>query len=378
MNKVVKRWKESNMTYRLLALAFSIVLFLNANNNSLQGIFYTQSETYNESVSNVPVNLIYDSDEYYVHGYQSTVNVNLSSINRVQLDSEVNEDTRSFQVVADLSALDIGTHEVTLRTENLSSAVNATIATNTITVTIEKRVTQEFDVTPVLSDSALASGYAVDLATASPASVEITTGEETLEQIDRVVAVVSPTSSASADFSQEVSVSALDSTGQSLSMMANPTTVNVSVTVVAPEKEVSLTVDQEGNVPASVTSYRISLSTDSVTISGEQSAIDLVESIAIPVNISGVTTETVRSITVPTANYISDPAQVRVTIVPVFSSNNSSSTTPSSNSSNNNNNNNNSQPSSSSPESSESSDSPDSSEEPSESSEPETPTDSSE
>ena len=57
-----------------------------------------------------------------------------------------------FRVTANLTGLGEGTHEVPLKIRNLSSAVKAKLEPDTITVTIEKKVTKRFEEsTPLLT-----------------------------------------------------------------------------------------------------------------------------------------------------------------------------------------------------------------------------------
>lgn len=325
MKKIIKKWKETDMTYRLLALFLAVVLFLNTTNASLQSTLYRRTESYSETINNVPVTLDYDSDEYYVHGYENSVKVNLTSMNRIQLDSEVNEDTRNFKVVADLTKLGIGTHEVKLRVSNLRSAVTGSVQPQTITVTIEKKVTKTMDVEPVLASSALADGFKLDKITAAPSQVEITTGEDTFKQISRVVATVDPSKAATDDFSDTVNVEALDDSGQILSVISEPEQVKVSVKVIAPKKTVDLKVNQQGSLSTGVSSYEITLSEEKATISGAKSVIDAIDSISIPVDVSNISTTTTKTIEIPKDNYSVSPESVKVTIKPIYSSDSSSS-----------------------------------------------------
>lgn len=342
MSKILKKWQNTNMTYRLLALACSLVLFLNVNNDSYKGGFASNAESYEETAENVPVNLIYDTDKYYVHGYEAAVKVDLTSVNRVQLDAETNEDTRGFKVTADLSDLGVGTHEVKLRARNLRSAVTASIKPKTITVTIEKLVTKSMEVKPVISSSVLADGFKLGDVSVNPKKVTITTGEDTLQQIDRLIATVNPAEPAKEDFVETANVEAVDSSGEALSMIADPQKVRVSVKVTAPKKEVSLKAVQQGTAATGVSSYEISLAEDTATISGAQSVLDKIDSISIPVDITGVTVATTKQVEIPTDDYTANPKVVRVTIRPVFSTESSTSTSNSGSTTNNNSSNNNS------------------------------------
>ena len=145
----------------LLSLLFALLLFFNANATGNNPSNSGSSQTYSETLNNIPVQVQYDKDKYYVSGFEESVNVHLRSENRIQLNMESNADTRNFQVVADLTKLPLGTSEVPLTVRGLSSAVTAEIEPKTVTVTIEKRVTKKFDVEAQLSDNIEKEGYKV-------------------------------------------------------------------------------------------------------------------------------------------------------------------------------------------------------------------------
>ncbi|KAF1300141.1 MULTISPECIES: CdaR family protein [Enterococcus] len=317
---MISKESKSSVFYAIVSLLFSVVLFFNVNgNNNLTASLTSTPEAYEETVTNVPVHPVYDSSEYYIHGYEPTVKVKLRSANRIQLNSEVNEDTRGFRVVADLSNLEEGTHEVKLRINKLSSAVTATVDPGTITVTIEKKVSKTFKVEPVVSTANLEDGFQLESATVSPKEVTITTGDKTAELINRVVATVDPEKVTSKDFEETVAVQALDEKGNSLSILSDPVEVNVKVSLTAPEKTVGLYVTQQGRIPSGVSGYTFTLAQQTAVLQGPLSQIDLIDSIAIPVDISGINQTTTRTIDIPVEDGLGlTPAKVSVEITPTL------------------------------------------------------------
>lgn len=319
--------KKNNLVISLLALMFSILLFFNANAQNLQTSLYSTTEKYDESLDGIVINPLYDSNQYYIHGFDSKVSVELTSANRIQLNTEANAGTRNFKVVADLTNLEEGTHEVRLRMQNLSNAVSAKIEPSTITVTIEKRVTKEFTVEPVVAASSLSDGFTVDSYVASPQVVEITTGDKTLAEIKRVVATVDPSTSYVDNFTEEATIQALNDQDEPLSIISNPETVKVTVKVIAPEREIPIFATQSGNPPEGISHYEFYLEQSTLLIKGEQSVIDQVSGIGISIDVSDINKETTKLITVPTENnYVAEPSKVQVRIVPVFTAGSTSDT----------------------------------------------------
>ena len=308
------KFKKDNVPYMLISLLFSLILFFNVNSSNFSRLISSDTN-YEESIQNVPINVVYDSDDYFVHGFSSNVTVKLSGANRIQLNREIDPDTRNFSVVADLSKLGSGTHEVRLKTKNLSSSLFATIEPETISVTIEKKVKKKFDVSPILSSTTSNNGLKVGELSTQPEKVEITTGETTMKEIDRVVASVDSSKLSSDQESIQAPVQALNASGEVLPIQSDPQNVTVNFEIQTPSKEVSLYPIQEGDLPSSVESVKIDLNRTKATITGVQSVIDQIDSIGIPVDVSQIQGTVKKFIDVPiSGNYQVIPKTVR----PVF------------------------------------------------------------
>ena len=122
------------------------MLFVYATSSSYHnntGVRQVTSETYTNTVSNVPIDIKYDSENYFISGFTSEVSVALTGSNRVNLASEMQESTRKFRVVADLSKATEGTVEIPLKVENLPSGLTAAVTPQKISVKIGKKSQQE-------------------------------------------------------------------------------------------------------------------------------------------------------------------------------------------------------------------------------------------
>ena len=76
-------------------------------------------------------------------------------------------------------------------------------------------------------------------------------------------------------------------------------------------------VEKTGNLDQSLSDIKTSLSHKTVTISGEQSALDKVDSVDATVNISGVTQKETVNVDIQAAGVSVKPSQVEVTLTPV-------------------------------------------------------------
>lgn len=324
---------RTNVLYGFTALIFALILFFYANGRSLVSQISTNStEAFEETLNNVKVQPYYDNEKYYIHGYSPTVSVKLSSINRVQLNAEANVETRNFEVIADLTGLGEGTHEVKLRLQNMSSAVSGTITPAKITVTIESKASEKMSVEPVVSTANLTEGYTLDSVSVSPEEVNITTGAQTLKEIDRLVATVDSAKVTDENLEEKVRIQALDKEGNTLSVESDPAEVTVKVVLSAPQKQVLLYPQQTGTLASNVSSVALDLAETTAIITGQQSALDEISELPVLVDVSDITRTTTKKVPILVDDGLTvQPTEVSVTITPRLATSNST-TTPSSNS----------------------------------------------
>lgn len=85
----------------------------------------------------------------------------LTGSNRVNLASEMQESTRKFRVVADLSKATEGTVEIPLKVENLPSGLTATVTPQKISVKIGKKASKKVEVRYLITDSQVAENVSI-------------------------------------------------------------------------------------------------------------------------------------------------------------------------------------------------------------------------
>ncbi len=218
-----------------LSIFLALLLFFYATTtnykNSESSASNNESETYVHTLSGVPIDIEYDMNKYFISGFSSTVAVELRGSNRVLLQRESDESTRTFQVIADLRELTDGTQTVTLQLANLPPGVSATLAPDAITVKIGKKVSQSLAVEGVIYSNQLASGYSVSKVTVDVSSVKVTTDEETMAKIDHVEAVAVDISNLDSNYSGTAKLQAVDSDGNALPVVLSETEANIQVVV---------------------------------------------------------------------------------------------------------------------------------------------------
>lgn len=272
------------------------------------------SSSFSDTVENVPINFKYDSSEYYISGYASTVTVTLSSSNRVNLTTETNKSTRNFQVTADLTNLKEGTSKVQLDVHNLPAGMTAKIAPNTATVTIGKKKTKTFAVKAEISNSQVAKGYKVKSTDLDVDEVKVTSNEATIAQIDHIRASLPDDEPAlSDDYEGKVNLQAVDASGNVLAATISPETANLSVNVSTMTKKVPIKVELTGDMDSSLSNISYSLDTSTALIQGDQASLNSISELTAKVDISNVKGNTTKTVKLAAPEgVVVDPSEVEV------------------------------------------------------------------
>lgn len=294
--RVRRRLTTAIFSVFLSTLVFITVTTGEGNNNGLaKG---AMSSTYSHTLRNIPINFKYDSDDYYISGHASTVSVVLSSSNRVNLATELDKSTRNFQIVADLTGTAEGTSKVELSVHNLPAGMTAKIVPNTVTVTIGKRQTKEFDVRANVPEDRLAKGYSLEGTSLSLDRVKVTSNATTISQIDHVEAKLPETiESLTEDYEGKVSLQAVDASGNILPATIEPQTADLSVSISTSTKKVPVKVAMEGTTNPAISSIEYSLDKSSVTLRGKKENLDKISEVSVTVDVSDIIEDKTQTVT---------------------------------------------------------------------------------
>lgn len=311
----MKKFFDSQFWLVIVSVVFSLLLFLIATSNRyarLGSQISGATETYSHTLENVPIDIKYDSDKYFVSGYSYETEIYLTSVNRVKLDSEINSDTRNFKVVADLTNLGEGTKTVPLKIINLPSGVSAKTSTKNISVTIGKKRTKVFKVKGEVATKQLAFGYDLKKVSTNISEVEVTSSESIINQIDHVVAKLPEKEVLNGNYNGNVALQAVASDGTILASAINPSKAKLEVTVKKMTKTVPVTIKTEGHMDDQVSDISYKLSQSQVVISGSQEALDAVNEVIANVDVSNITKDTTFNVNLSANGVTIDPSVVSV------------------------------------------------------------------
>lgn len=289
------KFTNSAWFMRIVAFALAALLFISVNfemesDKKSLGLS-TAPENGTETIENVPVEVYYDRENLVVSGVPETVDVTLKGAKSLLLNAK---SQRDFKVYVDLSdpEISMGDRSVTFKISDLNEKLVATIDPEYAEVNVQERMTKEFKVEAEYNSSLLEEGYTAGQPTVNPEVVKITGAKDVIEQISYVKANLEIRKDLNETVNGQATVKALDRDLNKLDVSIEPASVAVSLKVSIPSKKVSIEPKQTGKTKAGVRIKSISIDPKEVTLYGQENALDKINALYLPVNISKVDGDT--------------------------------------------------------------------------------------
>ncbi len=306
---------------RIVAMMLAVMLYVSVNIESPEesksqttSFFSTTASTESVTLTDIPVAVYYDEQEYVVTGIPQTVTVSLEGPTSALTAAK---QVRDFEIYADLRELPVGTHRVQLQYKNVSEKLAININPSVITVNVHEKVTESFSVeVDFINKEKMKEGYTPEEAIVQPNTVQITGAKEVLDRIALVKARVN-LEGVDKTLEMESIVTVYDQNGTVLPVEVDPSVVLVTVPVKSPSKLVPINVKQKGELPDGLSIKRLTVEPKEATIYGEQSVLDKIEFIdGIEIDLSKISKDTTLEIEIPKPNGVTKiiPEKAEVTI----------------------------------------------------------------
>lgn len=269
------------------------------------------------TISNVSVQLLNtesltDKDYSYEVVDGSKISVYISGPKSVITDIKASD----IVATADLSEITAFADYVDIEVKVVKDGktltnIEVTPRTTAVKLSIENRVTQQFDVNMEVNGT-VADGYVITKQTISPSTIKITGPSTTVSTISQVKAMCD-VSDAKSDVQSAASIVLYDSDGNviddpKLELSISEVEYNAKI---KKSKSVAIKYSVSGQPADGYVVYATECSPEQIIISGEESALDRIEEITIPsdeISVDGLKTD--KTIRLWAADYI--PADVQV------------------------------------------------------------------
>lgn len=250
----------------------------------------TMMNTDTDVLYNQELKATYNEEAYVVEGLPKTVDITLRG-KKSTLYLAKQSSTKEAEV--DLRKLKPGTHKVRIKynlsTPNVEYKVDPSVATVVIyeKMSVSKKVSKE-----ILNEDKIDSKYAISNITFSRDEVYVKGAEYKLDQIAIVKALVDVSKITNPTVGtttlKEIPLVAYDENGQKLDLEIVPKTLDASIEITSPSKEVPLKVIPEGNVVFGKAINQITLNKTKTTIYGTTKTLEKISYIPVNINVEGL------------------------------------------------------------------------------------------
>lgn len=275
--------KKSTLIIVSLALAFLTFVFIDQESNVM-------IDQYAEILYDQPVTAVYNEELYVVEGLPEAVDITLVGQRRHIF---LAKQSPSKGVSVDLTGLKPGNHKVTLKYAQRLKSLDYKLDPSNVTVTIYEKVSETRSITyDVLHRDSLDSKLYISDIELDRDNVIVKGAEYKLKEVASVKALVDvndiPNPKAGEITLKDVPLVAYDAEGEILDVEIVPKNVSAKITITSPSKEVPIKVVPVGELAFGRSIKSITSSVSSVTVYGEQSAVDKIEQLEVEIDVKGL------------------------------------------------------------------------------------------
>ena len=277
---------------KAVALILAILLYVTFNAADAN-IFETTKSA--QELGNYKISQVISTQNYEVSGLPQSVKVtaigDLSDIQGIKQRSGI-------RVVADMTNLTEGVHEVKFTTEGAPSQVDLVVEPSSAMVTIKKKSIRKFSVGfDYLNRNSMDPIYDLSAPEMEQGEVLVRASTDTLDKIAYVKALIKVNFGITSDFETKATVYAYDGNGKRMNVDIIPNKIPVKVKVTKPSKEVAVVLNPTGTIPNGKAIESYSIDYPKVTIFGNASLLEGIKELPITIPASTLTSD--REITMP-------------------------------------------------------------------------------
>ena len=301
--------KKSTLIVVSLILAFGVFILIDRESSVM-------IDQYAEVLYDQPVTAVYNEELYVVEGLPETVDITLVGQRRHIF---LAKQSPSRGVTVDLTGLKPGNHKVTLDYSQRLASLDYRLDPSEVTVTIYEKVSETRSLTvDILHQDELDSKLYIDDVELDRTDVIIKGAEYKLEQVATVRALVDVAELSNPEAGEvtlkDVPLVAYDDEGQTVDVEIVPSTVDAKLTITSPSKEVPITVVPTGDLAFGKAISSIDTNISTVTVYGEQSAVDNLDELEVEVDVDGLDSDKEFNVTLNRPNGITELSETTVTV----------------------------------------------------------------
>ena len=279
---------EKIITHRqslvVISLLFALIAFYFIDQKHVSLIDSSAEILYGQ-----PVIVDYNDAKYVVEGIPETADITL--VGR-KWDVYLAKQYPIDGVTLDLNGLGVGTHNVSFKYEQAVSSVKYKVDPSTVNITIYDKISEPRELSvDIIHKDKLDSKLNIDSIVLDRDSITIKGAKHQLAEVAIIKAMIdidklTSTKIGSMNLS-EVPLIAYDKDGNKVNIEIVPSTVEATVKITSPSKEVPIKLIASGELDGKAIK-ELTTPTPTVTIYGSDTALDAIEYLPVTVDVSGV------------------------------------------------------------------------------------------
>jgi len=283
--KKFETWLSKTNTLLFISLIFAVALFIIVDQKIL---FYSESSA--EVLKSQAVTAIYNGEAYVVEGLPETVDITLIGS---KADLYIAKQTTTHEVVVDLTGLKPGQHKVNIKYNQANSSIDYSVNPSVATVMIYSKVSQAKTLTvDLLNQDMLDSKLSIKDVSVSTDNVVVKGADYKLSRVATVKALVDINNLVSQDIGtttmKSVPLKAYDESGNVVDVEIVPATIDATITIDSPSKEVPIKVIPVGEVAFGQAINSIETSETKVKVYGSAEALESLNYIPVKIDVSSL------------------------------------------------------------------------------------------
>ena len=280
-----------------ISLALALLLFATINFGNAD-IFSSGISGSGEEIPDIPLTVIANNEVYEITGLPNTVNALLVG---ELADIQMTKNQGGYKVVADLTGLTEGVHQINLVATDFSPRVAVAVTPSTAIVTVTRKVSAKFILDyDFVNVNKMDLEYVLGEPQLELSEIIVRASQSTLDSIAFVKAFIDVTG-VTGNFTKKVPIVAYDQLGNRVKADIMPSEVSVTVNVTSPSKTVPVIVDPVGEIPNGKAISSITMDHNSITLFAPESVLAKIDELRIPINATTLTGDTnlVYTVTLP-------------------------------------------------------------------------------
>ena len=301
--------KKSTLLIISLILAFATFVVVDSQSSVL-------IDQYAEILYDQQVTAVYNEELYVVEGLPEKVDITLIGQRRHIF---LAKQSPSKGVSVDLTGLKPGNHKVTLKYTQRISSLDYKLDPSQVTVTIYEKVSATKNLTyDILHQDELDSKLYINSVTLDRDNVIIKGAQYKLDQVATVKALIDVndiSNAKSGDVTlKDVPLVAYDNEGNIVNVEIVPGTVDATINISSPNKEIPIRVIPKGSLAFGKSISSIETSVNKVTVYGRQDVIDEIENLDVEIDVKGLEKDKDYTVTLKKPNGITDISSKTITV----------------------------------------------------------------